>query len=192
MEDWDADLSPCNFITTFFPAERSSSISLPVLPFLVFFLEKSKENHQKKQGFFIPTEPLKSLEKKGKKLKKNKEILAGQKKQGIPKKQGKEEQGCIFTTAHLRVLILHLMSLPVTPRPVNAGPFRNTPESDKIFPGTEFHIALCGNGVLEGGEIFVGLLCSLPEQKTFVQDDDNIRRSEQVSINEKSFRKLCA
>ena len=28
MSDWDADLSPCNFATTHFPAERSSLISL--------------------------------------------------------------------------------------------------------------------------------------------------------------------
>ena len=28
MEDWDADLSLCNFATTHFPAERSSCISL--------------------------------------------------------------------------------------------------------------------------------------------------------------------
>ena len=28
MEDWDADLSPCNFATTKFPAERSSFITL--------------------------------------------------------------------------------------------------------------------------------------------------------------------
>ena len=41
----------------------------PVLPFLVF-LEKGQENHQKKTRIFIPTEPLKSLEKKGKTLKK--------------------------------------------------------------------------------------------------------------------------
>ena len=48
----------------------------------------------KKQGFFIPTEPLKSLQKKGKNAQKNKEILARKKKQGIPqKKLGKEGQG---------------------------------------------------------------------------------------------------
>ena len=49
----------------------------PVLPFLVF-LEKGKEDLPKKQGMFIPTEPLKSMEKKGKTLKK-KEFLAGKK-----------------------------------------------------------------------------------------------------------------
>ena len=62
---------------------------------LFFFLEKGRENPPKKQGFFVPTEPLKSLEKKGKTVKKNKEIHAKKrrKKQGIPKKQGKEGQG---------------------------------------------------------------------------------------------------
>ena len=62
----------------------------PCPSFPCFFLEKGRENHQKKQGFFIPTEPLKFLEKKGKTLKKNKEILARRKKQGIPKKKSKE------------------------------------------------------------------------------------------------------
>ena len=47
----------------------------PVLPFL-FSLDKDKENNQKKQGLFIPTEPLTSLEKKGKNTQKSKEILA--------------------------------------------------------------------------------------------------------------------
>ena len=28
MEDWGADLSPCDFATTHFPAERSSFITL--------------------------------------------------------------------------------------------------------------------------------------------------------------------
>ena len=44
-----------------------------------------------KARYSIPTEPLKSLEKKGKTLEKTR--LAEQKKQGIPKKQGKEGQG---------------------------------------------------------------------------------------------------
>ena len=61
----------------------------PVLPFLVF-LENCRKT-PKKQGFFIPAEPLKSLEKKGKTLKKQ-GILRRGKKQGIPKKQGKEGQ----------------------------------------------------------------------------------------------------
>ena len=58
----------------------------------LFFLEKGRENHPKKQGFFMPTEPLKSLEKKGKTVKKTRKCPQGE-KQGIPKKQGKEGQG---------------------------------------------------------------------------------------------------
>ena len=64
----------------------------PVLPFLVFW-ENGKENHQKKKGFFIPTEPLKSREKRGETLKKPRNSSQGEKKQGNPKKQGKEGQG---------------------------------------------------------------------------------------------------
>ena len=71
------------------PFEEGKSLRPPpVLPSLAF-LEKGKENHPKKQGFFIPSEPLKSLEKKGKPLKKTRNSPQG-KKQGIPKKQGKE------------------------------------------------------------------------------------------------------
>ena len=55
----------------------------PILPFLVF-LEKGKENHQKIKDLLSLPNPLKSLEKKGKKkrskTKKNKEILAGEQK----------------------------------------------------------------------------------------------------------------
>ena len=65
----------------------------PVLPFLVFFGRRHGKP-PKKQGFFIPTQSLKSLEKKGKTLEKNKQFLAEEKKkQGIPKKQGKEGLG---------------------------------------------------------------------------------------------------
>ena len=42
---------------------------IPVLPFLAF-LETGKENYQKFQGFSVPIEPLKSLEKKGKNARK--------------------------------------------------------------------------------------------------------------------------
>ena len=66
--------------------------SKPCPSFPCFFGERHGKP-QKKQGYFIPTEPLKSLEKKGKNAQKNKEFLAGRKKQGIPKKQGKEGQG---------------------------------------------------------------------------------------------------
>ena len=62
----------------------------PVLPFLVF-LEKGMENHQKTRIFY-PTEPLKSLEKKGKTFKKQGIPRRG-KKQGIPKKTRKGRTG---------------------------------------------------------------------------------------------------
>ena len=64
------------------------------LSFLSLFFGKRQGKPPKKQGFFIPTEPLKSLEKKGKTLKKTRNSSQGEKKQGIPnKKQGKEGQG---------------------------------------------------------------------------------------------------
>ena len=50
----------------------------PVLPFLVV-LEKGTENHQKNKDFFSPAEPLKSLEKKGKTLKKTRNSSQGKK-----------------------------------------------------------------------------------------------------------------
>ena len=56
------------------------------------FFGKCHGKPPKKQRFFIPTEPLKSLEKKGKTLKKTRNFSQG-KKQGIPQKQGKEGQG---------------------------------------------------------------------------------------------------
>ena len=57
------------------------------------FLWKRQGKPPKKQGFFIPTEPLKSLEKKGKTLTKKQGIPRKEKEQGMPKKQGKEGQG---------------------------------------------------------------------------------------------------
>ena len=52
----------------------------PVLPSLVkqFLWKKAPKTTNKKQGFFIPTEPQKFLEKKGKRSK-NQEFLAGEK-----------------------------------------------------------------------------------------------------------------
>ena len=52
--------------------------TIPVLPFLVF-LEKRQGKPPKKQGLFIPTEPLKSLEKKRKTLKKTRNSSQGKK-----------------------------------------------------------------------------------------------------------------
>ena len=51
------------------------------------FFGKRRGKPPKKQGFFIPTETLKSQEKKRKNAQKNKEILTREKKQGIPKKR---------------------------------------------------------------------------------------------------------
>ena len=50
----------------------------PVLPLFVW--EKARKT-TKKQGLFIPTEPLKSLEKKGKTLKKTRNFSQGEKKE---------------------------------------------------------------------------------------------------------------
>ena len=65
-------------------------VRFPVLPFLAF-LENGKENHEKTR-IVCPYRTPKSLEKEGKKHSKNRNSLQG-KKQGIPKKQGKEGQG---------------------------------------------------------------------------------------------------
>ena len=40
--------------------------AVPCPSFVFFFFEKGKENHPKNNDFCIPTEPLKSLEEKGK------------------------------------------------------------------------------------------------------------------------------
>ena len=47
---------------------RRAKVQNPDLLFLAF-LENSKENYQKRQGFLLPAEPLKSLGKKGKTIK---------------------------------------------------------------------------------------------------------------------------
>ena len=58
----------------------------------LIFWKKARKTHQKNKDILFPTEPLKSLEKKGKTLEKKRNSSQG-KKQGIPKKQGKEGQG---------------------------------------------------------------------------------------------------
>ena len=67
---------------------------IPALSFLSFFFGKRQGKLPKKQGFFILTEPLKSLEKKGKTLKKKKKKGNPRKakKQGNPKKKNKERK----------------------------------------------------------------------------------------------------
>ena len=73
-------------------AEKWENRHFPVLPFLVFF-GKWQGKPPKKQGFFIPTEPLKSLERREKHSnKKTRNSLQGQKTRNS-KKQGKEGQG---------------------------------------------------------------------------------------------------
>ena len=56
----------------------------PDLPFLAF-LGKARKNHPKKQGFFLSSEPLKSLGKKGKTLKKARKFFANEKNKEIEK-----------------------------------------------------------------------------------------------------------
>ena len=68
-----------------------SGVSNPVLHFLAFF-GKRQGKPQKKQGFFIPTEPPNPWKRREKRSKKQGIPRRG-KKQGIPKKQGKEGQG---------------------------------------------------------------------------------------------------
>ena len=86
------------------PRHPSSRHPRPADSLFFFFFKKKKKgqvHHQKKQGFFIPTEPLKSLEKKGKTLKKTRNSSQGQKK-GIPKKQ-KEGQGRHVKIGHVKI-----------------------------------------------------------------------------------------
>ena len=59
-------------------ASNATSTLFPVLPFLVFF-GKRHGKPPKKQGFVMPTEPLKSLEKKGKTLEKTRNSSQGKK-----------------------------------------------------------------------------------------------------------------
>ena len=66
-------------------------VSSPVLPFLGF-LGKGLKNDQKIR-IFIPTETLKSLEKKGKTFEKQGVLRREKKNKEISQKQGKEGQG---------------------------------------------------------------------------------------------------
>ena len=66
------------------------------LSFLSLFFWKWKGKPPKKQGFFIPTEPLKSLEKKGKTLKKNKEFLARRKNKEFQKNKERKDRVSTF------------------------------------------------------------------------------------------------
>ena len=70
----------------------SRSLPCPSFP-CFFFWEKAKENHQKKQGFFIPSEPLISLEKKGKPLRKTRNSPQGKNKEFQKNKEEKDRVG---------------------------------------------------------------------------------------------------
>ena len=90
-------------------------ISITTLSFL--FFGKRQGNPQKKQGFLIPTEPLKSLEKKGKTLKKKQGIPRKEKKtRNSKKKQGKEGQGSKelpFDSANSKWQVVKLDRVPL-------------------------------------------------------------------------------
>ena len=58
---------------------RTKNVYHPVLPLLVFFRNRARKAHQKR--IFMPTEPLKSLEKKRKTFKKTRTSSQGNKKQ---------------------------------------------------------------------------------------------------------------
>ena len=66
-------------------------VNSPVLPFLVFWKTAGKTT-KKKQGFFIPAEPLKSLEKKGETLKKTKNSSQRTKTRNFSQKKNKERK----------------------------------------------------------------------------------------------------
>ena len=82
---------------------KKFSSFFPVLPFLVF-LEKGKENHPKNKDFFIPTEPLKSLEKERKTLKKKKRNSSEGKNKEFPK--NKERKDRVFSCLQNNFVIL--------------------------------------------------------------------------------------
>ena len=85
-------------------AKRSAfqSAACPVLPFLDFFLEKRQGKPPKKQGFFIPTEHPKSLEKKGKMLKKTRSSSQGKKTRNSKKNKERKDRviGCFGVCRH--------------------------------------------------------------------------------------------
>ena len=72
-------------------SDSRESRHYPVLPFLGF-LEKGRENPPKKQGFFIPTEPLKFLEKKGKTLKITRNSSQGLKNKDFQKNKERKDR----------------------------------------------------------------------------------------------------
>ena len=69
--------------------QKNKKKNYPCPSFPCFF-GKTRGKPPKKQGFFIPTEPLKSLEKKGKTLKKTRNSSQGKKTRKSKKKQRKD------------------------------------------------------------------------------------------------------
>ena len=94
----------------------------PCPSFPCFFWKRGKPT--KKTRIFIPTEPLKSLEKKGQTLEKTRNSSQGEKKQGIPKKQGKEGQG-LFREVGFRVAIPRVHSTVGFQELLRERPFRS-------------------------------------------------------------------
>ena len=75
---------------------RVKTGQFPVLPFLFFCWKKRRGKPPKKQGFLIPTEPLKSLEKMGKTLEKNKEFPSQGEKNKELQRKNKERKDRVF------------------------------------------------------------------------------------------------
>ena len=98
-------LQPLSFFLLFFLVEAAlessrkpeDSVVGPVLPFLVFF-GKRQGKPPKKQGFLIPTEPLKSLEKERKTLKKTRNSSQGKNTRNSQKaRKGRTGPGTQFS-----------------------------------------------------------------------------------------------
>ena len=90
---WNCTIRIARFRIARFPIQNRRFSATPDLLFLAVL--ENKENPQKQQGFVLAGEPLKSLENKQKTRKKAR-ISLKRKKQGNPKRQGKEDQGAGF------------------------------------------------------------------------------------------------
>ena len=82
-------------------------------------LENGKENPPTRQGLFILSGPPKSLGKKGKTMEKGRNSLESEKKQGIPKKQGKEDQGAVSEGVFAANSAENLLKFAALPSPKN-------------------------------------------------------------------------
>ena len=111
----------------------------PVLPFLVFFLGRRQGKPPKKQGSFIPTEALKSLEKKGKKPQKTRNSSQGEKTRNS-RKTRKGRTGCCQVHQDVVTLLApqkpppkrkqYLKSLRSDSKGTFGGHPQSSPESD--------------------------------------------------------------